>query len=322
MLGSARRMGSRATLAAVAAVLLVGVVGVSPATGGGSSSSGDPSSDKLAQVLARGTLVLFTDPAYPPQSYAVKGAKRLADTKCASNQLTAPEITGYDAETSKLVAKALGVEPCFVTPSWTEVTGGNWGDRWDLAYGSGAVDFDRMSVLYMTQPYYSTPTNYFVRASSGIHSAADLAGKTVGACAGCTMEAYLRGTLHLPGTKLAKLFHAPKIVTYATEIPGLKALAAGKIDAFLCSEPVGRGAIKLGLHLRELSVPAYDSYKTGYVDKGSGLAAGPFVARVDAIIGQLQATGALRKLSLKFFGEDYATRAAAFQLSSIGQTVK
>ena len=32
------------------------------------ASSGDPSSDKLAQVLARGTLILFTDPAYPPQS--------------------------------------------------------------------------------------------------------------------------------------------------------------------------------------------------------------------------------------------------------------
>ena len=116
------------------------------------ASSGDPSSDKLAQVLARGTLILFTDPAYPPQSYAVKGAKRLTTTKCAANQLTGNQITGYDAETGKLVAKQLGIEPCFVTPSWTEVTGGNWGDRWDLAYGSGAVALDRMDVLYMTQP--------------------------------------------------------------------------------------------------------------------------------------------------------------------------
>ena len=88
------------------------------------ASSGDPSSDKLAQVLARGTLILFTDPAYPPQSYAVKGAKRLTTTKCAANQLTGNQITGYDAETGKLVAKQLGIEPCFVTPSWTEVTGG------------------------------------------------------------------------------------------------------------------------------------------------------------------------------------------------------
>jgi hypothetical protein len=40
------------------------------------SATGDPSTDKLAQVLARGTLVLFTDPEYAPQSYAVEGAER------------------------------------------------------------------------------------------------------------------------------------------------------------------------------------------------------------------------------------------------------
>ncbi|MDQ4041089.1 MAG: transporter substrate-binding domain-containing protein [Actinomycetota bacterium] len=138
--------------------------------------SGDPSTDKLAQILARGTLVLFTDPAYPPQSFEVEGAKRPASTKCADNEQTAPDISGYDAETGKLVAEALGVEPCFVTPSWTEVTAGNWGDRWDLAYGSGAIEFSRMEALYMTQPYYSTPTNFFVPRSSPAKTPADLSG--------------------------------------------------------------------------------------------------------------------------------------------------
>ena len=80
--------------------------------------------------------------------------------------MTAPEIKGYDADTGKAVARRLGVEPCFVAPSWTEVTGGNWGDRWDLAYGSGAIALDRMNVLYMTQPYYTTPANFFVPKGS------------------------------------------------------------------------------------------------------------------------------------------------------------
>ena len=198
------RLCELTTVAAVAATVFL-------AAGCGSSSSGsavattdpsasatvapagDPSSDKLAQVEARGTVVLFTDPAYPPQSFIVKGATRKATTKCAPNQMTANQMTGYDAETGKLVAKGLGVEPCFVTPSWTEVTGGNWGDRWDLAYGSGAIALDRMDVLYMTQPYYSTPTNFFVPTASTAKTPEDLSGKKVGACAGCTMEAYLRG---------------------------------------------------------------------------------------------------------------------------------
>jgi polar amino acid transport system substrate-binding protein len=284
--------------------------------------SGDTSNDKLAQVLARGTLVLFTDPAYPPQSFAVKGAKRPSTTKCAPNQLTASEIKGYDADTGKAVAKQMGVEPCFVTPSWTEVTGGSWGDRWDLAYGSGAIALDRMSVLYMTQPYYTTPTNFFVPKTSTAKTAADLSGKRIGACSGCTMEEYLRGTLDLPGPKFKLTVKDPTIVTFETEIPGLAATAKGKLAAFLCSEPVGSGAIKDGAALKMLPTPAYYSYKTGYVDKQSGLSAVAFVGRVNQIISQLQADGTLKRLSIAYFGKDYATKAGAFDLSSIDQKVE
>jgi len=314
------------------AVLMVGLAACGSSTQDRKSSGGsgatqakvtaDPSKDKLAQVRARGTVVLFTDPKYPPQSYAVKSAQRAASTKCAANQLTAPEITGYDAESGKLVAKALGVEACFVTPSWTEVTAGNWGDRWDLAYGSGAIDFDRMNVLYMTQPSYTTPTDFFVPKNSPAKTVADISGKKIGACAGCTMEKYLRGTLNLPGSRIQKgLVGKPDIVTYDTEVPGLAATAKGKLDAFLCSVPVGDGAIKDGEALRRLATPAYYSYKTGYVDKQSGLAAGPFVARVNQIMRARQADGTMKRLSLKFFGADYATKAAGFNLARIGQHV-
>lgn len=317
--------------ALIAISLALALVAAGCGSSGGSSESGgsktataaaDASTDKLAQVLGRGTLILFTDPKYPPQSFAVKGAQRPAGTKCAANQLTAPEIAGYDADTGKLVAKALGVEPCFVTPSWTEVTAGNWGDRWDLAYGSGAIDFDRMAVLYMTQPSYSTPTVFFVAKNSPIKNVSQLAGKKVGACTGCTMEKYLRGTLHLPGSKIQKgLVKSPQIVTYDTEVPGLAATEKGKITAFLASAPVGEGAIKDGEKLRELPTPAYYSYKTGYVDKKSGLAVGPFVNRIDRIMQKLQADGTMKKLSIKYFGRDFATEAARFKLDQIGQHV-
>ncbi len=171
------RIASRPGLA-VRAALLGAVLVVASACGGASqapdgsaapsastavaSSAGDPASDKLASVLARGTLVLSTDPAYPPQSALVENAVRATDTKCAPNQLTAPEVEGYDADTGKLVAERLGVEPCFVTPPWSEITAGNWGDRWDIAWGSGALTEERMTRLWVTQPYYSTPHDFFV----------------------------------------------------------------------------------------------------------------------------------------------------------------
>jgi polar amino acid transport system substrate-binding protein len=313
-----RALGRALAAAAIAAVVVACSSGTST-TGG--SSGADPTKDKLAQVEARGTLVLWTDPNYAPQSMAVKGATRLASTKCAPNQMTAPEMTGYDAETGKLVAAELGLEPCFVTAPWDQVIAGNWGDQWDVAWGSGALEASRMTALYVTQPYYTTPANFFVLASSSYTKASDLDGKQIGACAGCTHQQYLQGTLTLPGESLAPLVTNPKIVTYASEIPGLADVAAGKIDAFLCSQPVGAGAIASGSPLRMLDQVVFNTYKTGYVDRGLTLSPTAFLDRINAAIHDLEANGKLKALSVQFFGIDYATAAAAFDLSSVGQKV-
>jgi polar amino acid transport system substrate-binding protein len=300
--------------------LLVAACGAG-ASAPSSAPTADASKDKLAQVLARGTLVLSTDLDYAPQSFAVKDAKRAAPTKCAQNQLTAPEVSGYDAETGKLVAAALGVEPCFVNPPFDQIIAGNWGDRWDVAWGSGALTEKRMTLLYVTQPYYSTPANFFVQASSMYTKPSDLSGKQIGACAGCTHELYLRKQLSLPGITLEYPVTDPKIVTFASETPGLEALAKGKIDAFFCSQPVGAAAIAAGSPLRMIEQPIFFTMKTGYVDRGLTLAPGPFLDRINAAIRDLHATGKLKELSIKFFGVDYATAAAAFDLTSIHQAV-
>ena len=115
----------------VLGVLVVGCSGTGPSA----APTADPSRDKLAQVLARGTLVGYAELDYPPQSIRVEGATRKADTKCLANQLTEPEVTGFDIETTKLVATELGVEACFSSPLFSEVTAGSWGDRLDIAYG-------------------------------------------------------------------------------------------------------------------------------------------------------------------------------------------
>jgi polar amino acid transport system substrate-binding protein len=311
-------MSRRVTVALISGVLLAACSG---ATAPSAAPTADPATDKLANIQARGTLLLSTDPEYAPQSMQVEGAARAANTKCATNQLTGPEMTGYDAETGKLVAAALGVEPCFVTPPWSDVIGGNWSDRWDVAWGSGALSTERMERLWVTQPYYSTPHAFFVRADSPYQKPSDLDGKQIGACSGCTHELYLRRTLDLPGTKLDFLVDDPQIVTFEAEPPGLAALADGKLDAFLCGEPVGDAQIAKGVALRKLAPAAYTTEKTGYVDKGSSLKERAFVDAVDTAIAKLHAAGTLKQLSQQFFGVDYATAAGTFDLASIHQTV-
>ena len=70
-----------------------------------------------------------------------------------------------------------------------------------------------------------------------------------------------------------------------------------------------------------LAEPAYYSFKTGYVDKKSGLGVEAFVTRVNAIVAARHADGTLGRLSVKYFGKDYAAKAAQFDLAAIEQEV-
>jgi len=61
--------------------------------------------------------------------------------------------------------------------------------------------------------------------------------------------------------------------------------------------------------------------KTGYIDKDLALDPKAFIDRISAVISDLHAKGELKALSEEFFGSDYASPAASFDLSDVGQTV-
>ncbi len=301
------------------ALILVGCTGAAPRAT--PTPTADPTKDKLAQVLARGTLVGYAELDYPPQSIRVEGAKRADPTKCLPNQLTAPEVTGFDIETTKLVAKGLGVEACFVSPTFSEVTAGSWGDRLDIAYASGAINAKRMNTLWMTQPYYYIPQRFIVRDDSPATSLSDLDGKTIGTCTSCTVESYLQGTLKIPGVELVQKVKHAELAGYEAEFPGIDDLVAGKIDAFLAAEPVGLQAIADGKPLRLLDEAAFSMYPSGFVDKGSGLSDAAFVKRVNELIAAAHADGTLKAMSMQWFKTDYTTPASQFNLTLLGQEV-
>ena len=204
-LGTARSW--RRGLALRVVILLVAVPFVGSAcesddSGRNRSGSAANPDDKLAIVTGRGTLLLPTDTAYPPASFAVKSAARRPDTECAENELTGPEVDGYDVAVSKAVAAALKLEPCFVTPTFTQQLAGNWGDRWDVAFTSIGIVRSRMRNLYFTQPYYATPERFFVRRGGPIRRIEQLDGARIGVCTGCFADLYLQRRLDIPGTEV------------------------------------------------------------------------------------------------------------------------
>ncbi|HEX5827243.1 MAG TPA: transporter substrate-binding domain-containing protein, partial [Candidatus Limnocylindrales bacterium] len=278
---------------------------------GGSASELQPSTaanDQLATILARGTLVVSSDPAYPPQSFAREDAVRTPSSRCTANQLTAGELDGYDVQTAIEVAKALGVEACFVAPQWTEITGGSWGGRWDISIGSMDISRERMEVLYFAQPYYATPSVLFVHADSPFEQVSDLDGMKVGACLDCTQYAYLDGRLDLPGQELELAIKDPVIVGYDVEGPGLDDLVAdnGNVDAFLASISVGQAYIDDGKPIRAIDQALFYGYSAPAIDRRSGRDPVAFVNRITEIVQALHADGTLTRLSGEFFGTDLA----------------
>ena len=289
--------------------------------GTSTSPTGDPNTDKLAQIQARGTLRLPTDPAYPPASFAVKGAERPEATSCAATELTAPEVEGYDVAVGEALAGELGVEPCFVTPTWTQLIAGNWADRWDVAFSSIGITNDRMENLYFTQPYYATPERFYVSSETAIADLDDLDGARIGVCTGCFADLYLQHTLDIPGVDVTYRVDDATIVGYDVERDGLDDVAAGTLDAFLCQETAGDQAIGEGVAIRAVDPPAYTAYIAGAIDRSSGTIAAAFYDRVNEVVRSLHADGTLAELSIEFFGKDYAKEAGAFDLGAIGQTV-
>jgi polar amino acid transport system substrate-binding protein len=279
--------------------------------------------DKLAEILARGTLVVSTDPAYPPQSQLQLGGKRATSTKCASDQHTASEFKGFDIDVAVAIAGKLGVEACFVTPDWTLITSGNWSNRWDISIGSMTITPARMTKLYFTQPYYTTPAAFFVYKTNTTYTQpSDLSGKKVGACTGCTYDAFLAGTLVIPGENINLMVKNAQFTGYETDLNALQDLALGdgvRLDAVLTAQPTGAGAIKNGLPLKQLGDPVFFEYLAGAIDKASTPDPISFVKKVSEIIQGLNTDGTLLKYSQTYYSVDLTTAAAAFDLAALKQ---
>lgn len=279
--------------------------------------------NKLEEILARGILIISTDPAYPPQSQLVEGGARAEVTNCPSDLHTASELTGFDIDVAVAIAVKLGVEACFMTPDWTLITSGNWANRWDISVGSMTVTPERMEKLYFTQPYYTTPAAFFVHAdNTSFTQPSDLAGMKIGACSGCTYDMYLAGTLTIPGETFDYVVADPQFVGYDTDLYALQDLELGdgvRLDAVLTAQPTGAGVINDGLPLKQLGEPVFFEYLAAAIDIAGTPDPAPFVQKITDIILELHADGTLLQLSQQYFGLDLTTAAGLFDWEMLGQ---
>jgi len=282
--------------------------------------------DKLAEVMARGTLIIATDANYEPQSKLLENSIPDSNTKCSPAQYTANQMTGFDVEVAVKVAEHVGMEPCFVTPPWSQLVAGHWGDNWDIHVGSVAITAERTESLYFSQPYYATPTVILVHEDNkNFKRPEDLSHKRIGVCVGCTFEAYLKGTLDIPGEQVQFRIEKAEIIGYENEEPAIADLSAGdgvKLDAVLTILPLAKQALASGKPIRILNEPLLFTYASITLDRYGKRDPIRLLSEISNIISDLHSTGVMRQLSLQYQEQDLTQEAARYDISALNQLLE
>ena len=252
----------------------------------------------LDRIMSKGVLVVASDANYPPQSFLNKNN----------------ELEGFDIDVAKEVAKRLGVKAKFVTPDWEIIVAGNWGKRWDISIGSMTPTKQRARVLDFPGIYYFTPAVFAVhKDNTTIKSLADLNGKTIGVCGGCTYEWYLKKNLVIDAEgapPFKYLVTAGTIRSYPDDSAPFQDLKLGdgvRLDAVMSALPNIKAAIKNGYPMKIIGKPAFYEPLSVAINKGDS----EFGAKLSKIIDAMHADGTLTKMSMKWYDADLTVAAPA-----------
>ena len=266
-----------------------------PAASGTTCDTADTSGDDLlAQVCNEGTITVSTDPAYPPQS--------------SLNPETG-EYEGFDIDVATEIADRLGVEIGWEEPSWDVITSGSWNDRWDMSVGSMTVTKERAEVLNFSDAYYYTPASVAVHEDNTTITdpATDLDGKKIGVCSGCTYEAFINGTLDIPGYTFDFVIDDAEVVGYDTDSTAIQNLELGdgaRLDAAMSATPTLQGAIDKGKPIKLVGEPLFYEPLAAAFDKQASADSQPLADAVSEIINEMHSDGTLTDLSMEWYGED------------------
>ena len=231
----------------------------------------------LADVKAKGTLVMGFDEEYPPMGFVDENG----------------ECVGFDIDLAKALGEELGLEVEFKPIDWDakvmELDAGNI----DCIWNGLSISPEREEEMDFTRPYLANEQLIIVLSDSTVSGIADLEGLTVGLQRGSTaLDAFNKNEI---SGKVAGLNE------YADNVAALTDLSIGRIDAVVMDEVVARyyetkdaGAYKV---LDESF--AAEQYAIG-IKKGNTELKETIQAGFDKLIEN----GKAAEISEKWFGKD------------------
>lgn len=208
-------------------------------------TAGAARADELAAIKARGTLICGVLPNFEPFGY---------------QDATSREVVGYDVDYCKGVAKALGVKPVLHVVSMEARIPELLEGRVDILAAVLGYSSARAEQIAFTHQYYVAKQTIAVKVGGPFKVRDDLNGKRVSTIKGSSNIALM-----------GRVMPSVHLVSYDDSPSAFLAMAQGKVDGFVATEPVMRRfAAKLGNSLKvdALSPPVAREYWGLGVKKG------------------------------------------------------
>ncbi|WP_333861266.1 ABC transporter substrate-binding protein [Clostridium sp.] len=245
-------------------------------TGCGNSSSNE-TQNSLEKVKKAGVLKIGLEDSFPPMEFR--------DSKNT--------LQGFDVDMASAIGKKLGVKTEFVSTDFSGIILALNSGKFDAIISGMSITDERKKQIDFSEAYVMAGQIVIVKdENTEVKSVSDLNGKTVGVELGTTGE-----------KSASKLSELKEVKKYDKATEALQDLAAGRIDAVIIDEPVGRyyvtNASKNGkykvLSEKLTSEPMGIGFRKG--DK-------ELEEAVQKAVNDLKKDGTMSKISTKWFGED------------------
>lgn len=232
--------------------------------------------DLLSSIKQNGKIVIAMEGSWAPWTYH--------DEK--------NNLTGFDVEVGKKIAEKLGVKAEFVEVDWDGIFAGLDAKRYDISLNGVEITSERQLKYDFSNPYAFTKTAVITKKSNDtIHSLEDLKGKTTTNSIGSTYA------------ELAESYGA-KVVTIDSFNETLSLVEHGRADATLNDNAT--------FYYYQKVQPQND-FKIAFLTENAAKVAIPMRKgeetkslreEINKILTELNNSGELAEISIKFFGED------------------
>jgi polar amino acid transport system substrate-binding protein len=242
----------------------------------------DTKDASLGKIKAKGSFVVGLDDSFPPMGFRGDSG----------------EIVGFDIDLAKEAAKRLGVKVEFKPVDWDGVIMSLDKGDIDVIWNGLTITDERKQKIAFSKVYLENRQIVVVKADSKIADKASLAGKNVGLQMGSSSEEAL-------AKDTATAASIKNIRKYSNNTEALLDLAAGRIDAVVVDEVVGRYYIskKPGIYKVLADNFGNETYGVGFRTKDVS-----FREAIDKALDDMKADGTADAISVTWFGEKIITK--------------